>query len=305
MSYITRIAPSPTGMMHVGTARTAIFNWLAARASGGQFILRIDDTDTTRNQPEAIQPILDGLAWLGLDTDAVHYQSQRIGIYNDFAKALLQAGLAEKAPNDAILLKIPTSLPEKWVDTIAGEIPITERDHSIMSGLALIRGGQHLGSPTYNFASILDDYLMGVNFIIRGVDHIANTPKQIAVWCALNELASSSPVALPKFAHVGLITKDKRKLSKRDGSAASLLDYRDAGYRPDSLFAFLVRLGWGPHIDNKANSLVTREMALRMFLDEGSMRSSNAGLNPQILDAIERKFKGAEERARRSAENAQ
>lgn len=301
MAYVTRIAPSPTGMMHVGTARTAIFNWLAARATGGQFILRIDDTDTARNQPEAVQPILDGLAWLGLDADSVHYQSQRLKIYHNFAGALLERGLAERADNGAVLLKTPASLPASWTDEIAKEIPITDRDRQIMAGLPLLRGGEHLGAPTYQFASILDDYLMGVNFIIRGVDHTPNTAKQIAIWCALNELASGGPPApLPKFAHVGLITKDKKKLSKRDG-AASLLDYREAGYLPESLFAFLVRLGWGPHVDNRENSLVTRDMALKMFLTEGNLRGSAAGMSVQLLDAIDHKMKSRARGAARAA----
>ncbi|RYD66782.1 MAG: hypothetical protein EOP83_04170 [Verrucomicrobiaceae bacterium] len=310
MPYVTRIAPSPTGMMHVGTARTAIFNWLAARASMGKFILRIDDTDSARNQPEAVQPIIDGLNWLGLRPDETHYQSRRSETYHQYAALLMDDDLAYRAENGAILLRRPKNMPRAWTDSIKGTIPITDRDLELMGDLVLIKGGEKLGEPTYQYASTLDDYLMRVNYIIRGVDHIANTGKQIAVWTALNEVYSVGvmpggiyPAELPKFAHVGLITKDGKKLSKRDG-AASLLDYRDNDYEAEALFAFLVRMGWGPKIDNKENAIIGRDRALELFLDGGNLKSADCGFDQNRLDNLNRKFKGWAIRAAREREAA-
>lgn len=293
--YNTRIAPSPTGMMHVGTARTAIFNWLTARSTNGKFIIRIDDTDQERHKEEAIKPIFDGLAWLGLDHDAVYHQSDRLNVYNTYADMLLEHSLARRADNGAILLNLPDDLPISWHDEVVGEVTISSHDVKLIRDLPLIRGGDKQGAPTYNFASIVDDYLLDINYIIRGVDHIANTSKQIAVWIALQKIPTSignvhnHPRTLPKFAHVGLIFYQGKRMSKREG-AASLLDYRDKGYDPEAVFAFLTRLGWGPTIDNKTTALVTRDMALRMFLNEGSMRSTNAGFDPVRLDSVNRKI---------------
>jgi glutamyl/glutaminyl-tRNA synthetase len=174
--YTTRIAPSPTGMMHVGTARTALFNWVAARATGGKFILRIDDTDQDRNQESAVQPIFDGLTWLGLLWDGLYRQSERTAIYQDYAARLVAAGLASIADNGAVILNVPAGM-EPWTDDVGGMMCVTADMLDKMQGLVLCRGGDKLGQATYQFSSILDDYLMGVNFIIRGVDHIANTPK--------------------------------------------------------------------------------------------------------------------------------
>lgn len=296
MIYTTRIAPSPTGLMHIGTARTALFNWLAARATGGRFLLRIDDTDAERNQPEAVQPIFDGLAWLGLGHDAVFRQSERTAIYQQHASLLLDAGLAKTAENGAVLLDLTADFPwpRTWNDRVKGAISVTERDFTLMQDLPLVRGGAKLGDPTYQFTSMVDDYLMDVNLIIRGKDHIANTGKQIQIWAALNR-ALGQDKALPEFAHVGLIFKDKKKMSKRDG-AASLLDYRDHGYDPDALFNFLLRMGWGPHTDDKANSILSRAQSLALFLDHGNLRQSDAGFDQNKLDWFDRKYKAAKER---------
>jgi glutamyl/glutaminyl-tRNA synthetase len=280
MKYNTRIAPSPTGMMHVGTARTALFNYICARATGGRFILRIDDTDQERNQEKAIQPIYEGLKWLGLDWDHTFRQSERK--YDHVARALLAAGYAVELDNGAIALRGDIGLPGFWIDDIAGNIPITKTNiEQIDRKLILTRGGDKLGMPTYQFCSVVDDFDFDVNYIIRGVDHTTNTPKQIAIWLALSKIREEKP--FPKFAHIGLIFKDKKKMSKRDG-AASLLDYRDKGYVPDALFNFLLRLGWGPSIDNKANSILTREAAIAMFLTSGNMRNSNCNFDVAKLE---------------------
>lgn len=186
---ITRIAPSPTGMFHLGTARTAYFNWLAVRASGGKFILRIDDTDVERNKDEYIQVILDSLEWLGLDYDEIYYQSKRTDIYLETAARLLQENKAFEAENGAIILKYADTLwlnQSSFYDSIAGEIPITDTNREqIKDKLVLVRGGDKIGQPTYQFCSVVDDFNMNITQIIRGVDHIMNTPKQIAIWNAL------------------------------------------------------------------------------------------------------------------------
>jgi glutamyl/glutaminyl-tRNA synthetase len=287
----TRIAPSPTGMMHIGTARTALFNWLVARGTGGRFLLRIDDTDAERNEPEAEQPILDGLRWLGLDWDELHRQSERAAIYRGFAERLLDAGLASRADNGAIVLAWQPRWPRVWADEIGGERAIADRMIEDIDGrLVLARGGDKLGQATYQFASILDDYLMGVDFIIRGVDHIANTGKQVAIWEALNDIADDARRSLPRFAHVGLIFKDGKKMSKRDG-AASLLDYRDKGYDPDAVLNFLLRMGWGPTRDDAASTFMDREVAKSLFLAGGHMRAANAGFDQAKLDFYDRRYK--------------
>ena len=290
MSYVTRIAPSPTGMMHIGTARTAWFNWLAARATGGKFILRMDDTDAERNQKEAEQPIFDGLEWLGLNYDEFIRQSERASIYQNYANILLDSGSAFHADNGAIMLRWHDFQPRSWDDEIAGSIAISDKAVEEIDGkLCLIRGGEKLGQATYQFASIVDDYVSGVNFIIRGTDHIANTAKQVAIWTALaNGIAEEKP--LPKFAHIGLIFKDKKKMSKRDG-AASVLDYRANGYDPDGILNFLLRLGWGPKIDDKASTFMDRSRATELFLTGGAMKSSNANFDTQKLDFYDRSYK--------------
>jgi len=297
----TRIAPSPTGFMHVGTGRTALHNWLAARATGGQFILRIDDTDAERNNEAAVAPILEGLRWLGLDWDEFHRQSERMHLYKAQAELMLDQGLAVEADNGAILLKLQQDLPRSWHDMIAGDISISDRDLEMIDGLVLVRGEDKGGQATYQFASIYDDYVMGVNCIIRGTDHIANTAKQAAIWHSLNKVVPNRIArGLPQFAHVGLIFKDKKKMSKRDG-AASLLDYRDRGFHPDALFNFLLRMGWGPKEDTKENSLLTRERALELFLAAGNLKSSQANFDEAKLLSYDRKIKGAAERAARAA----
>lgn len=290
MANVTRLAPSPTGLMHIGTARTGMFNWLAARATGGEFILRIDDTDADRNMVEAEQPILDGLRWLGLEWDRFERQSARAEIHASYAKRLLAAGLAIEADNGAILLKWPQGMRRAWMDEIAGPVAVSDKVVEENDGkLVLARGGDKLGQATYQFASILDDFLMGVNFVIRGVDHISNTGKQLAIWHALGELEGRERPR-PRFAHVGLIFKDGKKMSKRDG-AASLLDYRDKGYDPDGVFNFLLRLGWGPKVDDKASTFMDRRQATDLFLEGGRMRSSNASFDQAKLDFYDRRWK--------------
>jgi glutamyl-tRNA synthetase len=278
--YITRIAPSPTGDMHIGTARTAYFNWLAARASGGQFILRIDDTDEARNKPEYTQTILDTMSWLGLDYDRLEFQSHRQDRYTDLASQLTRSGFAEL--DDCAIRFRPNRYvpPTHWHDEIAGDIPISTKDLEEMDGMVLIK---RTGGATYNFASVVDDADFNVNFIIRGVDHISNTAKQVVLWDVLGR-----PV--PKMAHVGLICVKNKPMSKRDG-AASMLHYKNSGYDPDAMLNFLGRMGWGPKIDDKSTAILPREKMIELFLNGGTMRNAPSGFDLAKLESYDRKYK--------------
>lgn len=231
-----RFAPSPTGYLHIGGARTALFNWLFARSMNGKMILRIEDTDQERSSLEDVERIIESLKWLGLDWDeGPFFQSERKDIYREYAQKLIDGGFAyysdeKRGEYQAIIFKIPH---EKVVveDLIHGDM---EFDNSLINDLVIFKSD---GYPTYNFACVVDDALMGITHIIRGDDHISNTPKQIPVYKALG-------FDVPKFAHVPLILgKDKSRLSKRHG-ATSVQAYHQEGYLPDAMVNFLALLGW-------------------------------------------------------------
>ena len=278
MMYTTRIAPSPTGDFHIGTARTAYFNWLAAKASGGRFLLRIDDTDTARNDPASVAVIYDCLDWLGLKPDAIFRQSGRINRYAGIAADLLGKGLATRADNGAILTRNGAST--SWHDMIQGHRDPGAAAHDLACNQVLIKAD---GQAVYHFASVMDDIDMGVNLVIRGMDHDTNTWRHAGLYAALE-------ADLPVFAHVGLITRGGRKISKRD-DAASLLRYRDDGIDADAMLNFLLRMGWAPRRDDKSTSLIDRDRAVEMFLDHGKMRSSPAALDLPKLQSFDRKYK--------------
>lgn len=286
--FITRIAPSPTGDMHLGTARTAYFNWLAAKASGGKFILRIDDTDLERSKEEHVNVILKTMEWLDLQPDETFRQSTRKARYAEMAGRLMRVGLGVVLDNGAIALRWSNDMPHLFKDTIAGDIVISDTNiEQIDKHLILIRGGDKLGQATYQFSSVVDDWDYCVNYVIRGTDHISNTPKQVAIWWALNQVLADneSPRLIPSFAHVGLIFKDKKKMSKRDGNkAASILYYKEKGYNPEALLNFMLRMGWGPKVDNVTTSILPRSLAVSMFLVGGSMRSSSANFDSAKLE---------------------
>ena len=248
-----RFAPSPTGNLHIGGARTALFNWLFAKSTGGQFILRIEDTDARRSKEEFLQEILYSLTWLGFLWDEVHYQSKRFDIYREYAERLVKEGKAyydggsanaesdeEEAAaqepknkiQDAVIFKVhPQKI--KMQDLIRGEI---EFDASVIKDQVLIKSD---GTPTYNFACVVDDSTMNMTHIIRGDDHISNTPKQVLLYEALG-------FKLPHFAHLPLILgKDGGRLSKRTGATA-ISDYHKMGYLPQALVNYLLLLGWSP-----------------------------------------------------------
>ncbi len=245
-----RFAPSPTGYLHIGGARTALFNWFYAKSQKGKFVLRIEDTDQQRSKKEYELEILDSMQWLGLDWDEIFYQSKRFDLYRQHAQALLEKGIAYK-DGDAILFKMPKR-SIKVYDVIRGEIEfdtahfialdeqgkprLGERGEPVLKDEVLIKAD---GTPAYSFCCVIDDALMGISHVIRGEDHISNTPKQILMYEALGFSA-------PKFAHLPLIMgEDGGRLSKRTGAVA-VSDYRHKGYLPEALVNYLTLLGWSP-----------------------------------------------------------
>jgi len=242
-----RFAPSPTGNLHIGGARTALFNWLYAKAQNGQFILRIEDTDIKRSAKKYLEEILDSLKWLGMDWDEIYYQSQRQDIYKEYADKLLKQEKAVRLEGAIIY-----PLPEKKIkvyDLIRGEI---EFDTAEIKDQVLIKSD---GSPTYNFACVVDDAALNITHVIRGDDHISNTPKQVLLYEALE-------LSIPKFAHLPLILgKDGGRLSKRTGATA-ISEYRAMGYLPEALINYFMLLGWSPDANQE---IVPIERAIKNF----------------------------------------
>lgn len=277
---ITRFAPSPTGYLHIGGLRTALYSYLYARKNGGEFLLRIEDTDLKRNSEEAAKAILQAFEWCGLDYDGkVEYQSKRFDIYKDYIQRLLNSGKAYycymskdeldalRAEQEArkerprydgryrdftgtppqgvapvVRIKAPQSGEISFIDGVKGEVKFEIKD--IMDDFIIARSD---GSPTYNFTVVVDDALMGVSDVIRGDDHLSNTPKQIVLYEALG-------FKVPKFYHLAMIHgEDGKKLSKRHG-ATDVMEYKTMGFTPQALLNFLVRLGWS-HGDDEIFTL--------------------------------------------------
>lgn len=245
-----RFAPSPTGYLHIGGARTALFNWMYARSQKGIFVLRIEDTDLNRSSKEFVDEILDSMKWLGLEGDELYFQSERFDIYKEHAQKLLQEGKAYES-DGAIILKMPKQ-EVKIYDLIRGEIifdtanfmvrnedgttKIDEEGNPVLKDEVLIKAD---GSPSYSFCCVVDDALMEISHVIRGEDHISNTPKQIVMYEALG-------FKPPKFAHLPLIMgEDGGRLSKRTGAVA-VSDYRENGFISEALVNYLLLLGWSP-----------------------------------------------------------
>lgn len=269
-----RFAPSPTGYLHVGGARTALFNWLYARRHGGAFILRIEDTDVERSQAEMVTGILDGLKWLGIDWDegpetggphAPYFQSQRLDRYRAAAQQLLNSGQAF-TDDGAIRFKVPPG-KTSFVDSVHGPI---EFDNEHIESFVILRSDTH---PTYHLSVVVDDIDMAITHVIRGDDHISNTPKQVLLYNAFGKTP-------PTFAHVPLIMgPDKQRLSKRHG-ATSVMEYEKQGYLPEAMFNFLALLGWGTGSNDE---LFTREELVQRFNLEG-ISGGNAVFNTEKLD---------------------
>ncbi len=237
MTIRLRFAPSPTGYLHVGGARTAIFNWLYARKMGGQFLLRIEDTDRERSSDEHVQVIIDGLAWLGLDYDEeIVFQGAGLERHQAMADKLLADGHAYE-DDGAVRLRMPQD-EIAWDDAVHGRISF---QGSEINDWIILRSDR---TPTYNFVVVVDDIEMGITHVMRGDDHISNTPKQIAVYRGLGH----DP---PTFAHVPMIHgPDGKKLSKRHGATA-VGDYRKQGILPGAMRNFLTLLGWNPGDDRE------------------------------------------------------
>jgi glutamyl-tRNA synthetase len=227
-----RFAPSPTGFLHIGGARTALFNWMYARAQKGVFVLRIEDTDQLRSSKEFEIEILESMRWLGLDWDELCYQSVRFDIYRQHAERLLNEGKAYR-DGEAIILTMIQDQEINIYDLIRGQITFQSSE---LKDQVLIKSD---GSPAYNFCCVVDDYMMEISHVIRGEDHISNTPKQLMIYQSLEW----SP---PKYAHLPLIMgEDGSRLSKRNGAVA-VSDYRDQGFLPEALVNYLMLLGWSP-----------------------------------------------------------
>jgi glutamyl-tRNA synthetase len=255
VSVVVRFAPSPTGLLHIGGVRTALFNWLFARHEGGDFRLRIENTDTSREVAEATDQIVESLRWLGLDWDAEPtFQLDRMDDAREAAQRLVAEGKAYE-DKGAIRIRMPDEGTTAWDDLVRGRI---EFPNEKLEDLVLVRAD---GRPTYNFASPLEDVLDGITHVIRGDDHISNTPKQLRVIEALG----AEP---PAYGHVASVFgEDGRKLSKRHG-AVSVAEFRAAGYLPEALVNYLALLGWS--YDDKTTIMSRDELVERFTLDRVS-----------------------------------
>lgn len=310
MTVRTRFAPSPTGYLHIGGARTALYCWLEAKHRGGEFILRIEDTDRERSTEAAVQAILDGMQWLQLGHDeGPYYQTLRMERYRQVAEELVRAGKAYYAyetkeeleatraaqmaanikprynghyrerneplredPNRVIRFKNPTAGSVVFHDKVKGRI---EWSNEELDDLVIFRSD---GFPTYNFAVVVDDIDMKISDVIRGDDHVNNTPRQINIYNALNATA-------PTFAHLPMILgADGQKLSKRHG-AVSVMQYRDDGFLPHALLNYLVRLGWS-HGDQE---IFSREQMIALF-DVADVNHSAARFDLEKLSWLNQQY---------------
>jgi len=267
MSVRVRMAPSPTGFLHIGGVRTFLFNWLFARHHGGEFRLRIENTDTSREVAEAVDQIQDSLRWLGLDWDGpVTFQLDRLDDCREVAQRLVAEGKAYE-DGGAIRFRMPNDGVTAWDDVVRGRV---EFPNQKLEDVVLVRGD---GRPTYNFASPLEDVWDGITHVIRAEDHISNTPKQINIILAVG-------AELPVYAHVPNVNgQDGKKLSKRHG-ATGVDEFRKAGYLPDALVNFLALLGWAP--DGETTIMSREELIERFLLDH--VTSSPAQFDYAKLD---------------------
>jgi glutamyl-tRNA synthetase len=302
MSITTRFAPSPTGYLHIGGARTALFSWLYARNHSGQFVLRIEDTDLERSTPESVQAILDGMQWLGLDADqGPFYQTQRFDRYREVINQLLESGHAyycycskerleslresqmaakqkprydglcrdlEDKPEDiqpVVRFRNPQGGKVVINDLVRGRVEISNDE---LDDLIIARSD---GSPTYNLTVVVDDLDMGITHVIRGDDHLNNTPRQINILKALG-------VELPQYAHLPMILGDDgKRLSKRHG-AVSVMQYEEDGYLPEALLNYLVRLGWS----SGDQEIFSVEEMIKLF-DLAGVNKAASTFNPEKL----------------------
>ena len=263
---VVRFAHSPTGYLHLGSARTALFNWLAARHSGGRFLLRIEDTDRTRSEDRFLEEILEDLRWLGLDWDVEPiFQSRRFDVYREKAEGLVAEGKAYRE-GQAILYRVAPGRSVAYEDMIHGRIEVATE---AIKDQVMVKS---YGSPAYNFACVVDDVELGVTHILRGDDHISNTPKQVLFYEALG-------LPQPRFGHMPLIMgPDGAKLSKRHGGV-SVTEYKNEGFLPEALANYLILLGWTPP---GGVEVLTLEEAARIF-DISAMNDVQAKFDLQKL----------------------
>jgi glutamyl-tRNA synthetase len=257
MTVKVRFAPSPTGFLHIGGVRTALFNWLFARHLGGEFHLRIENTDTGREVAEATDHIKESLSWLGLDWDGpVTFQLDRMERCREEAQRLLAEGKAYE-DEGALRIRMPDEGVTAWDDAVRGRVEVPSEE---LEDLVILRSD---GRPTYNFASPLDDWLDGVTHVIRGDDHVSNTPKQIRVLEALG-------ADVPVYAHVGnVLGLDGKKLSKRHG-AVGVDEFRRQGYLPEALANYLALLGWS--YDDHTTIMSREELVERFTIERVGAR---------------------------------
>ncbi|HWL33738.1 MAG TPA: glutamate--tRNA ligase [Gaiellaceae bacterium] len=262
MSVRVRMAPSPTGFLHIGGVRTFLFNWLFARGQGGECLLRIENTDTSREVAESVEQIQSSLRWLGIDWDGdVTFQLDRIERCQQEARRLVEQGSAYE-DEGAIRFRMPDEGTTGWDDAVKGRIEFPSEQ---LEDLVLIRTD---GRPTYNFASPVEDWLDGITHVIRGDDHVSNTPKQIQILQALGS-------EIPTYAHVpNVFGEDGKKLSKRHG-AVSVDEFRQAGYVAPALMNFLALLGWAP--DGETTIMSKDELIERFSLER-------VGASPATFD---------------------
>ena len=262
MSVRVRMAPSPTGFLHIGGVRTFLFNWLFARGQGGECLLRIENTDTSREVAESVEQIQSSLRWLGIDWDGeVTFQLDRLERCAQEARRLVDEGKAYE-DEGAIRFRMPDEGTTAWDDAVKGRI---EFPNEQLEDLVLVRTD---GRPTYNFASPVEDWLDGITHVIRGDDHVSNTPKQIQILQALGS-------EIPTYAHVpNVFGEDGKKLSKRHG-AVSVDEFREAGYIAPALMNFLALLGWAP--DGETTIMSQDELIERFSLER-------VGASPATFD---------------------
>ena len=279
MNVRVRFAPSPTGYLHVGGARTALFNWLFARREGGKFLLRIEDTDKARSTDENTKVILDGLTWLGLDWDeAPIFQGARLTRHQQVADDLLKQGKAYME-EDAIRLRLPAG-ELSWEDAVHARISFKSED---IRDFVILRSDR---SPLYNFAVVVDDIDMQITHVLRGDDHISNTPKQLAVYRAVG-------ASLPIFGHVPMIHgPDGKKLSKRHGATA-VGDYQHLGILPEAMRNFLALLGWSPGGDRE---IMSKEELRDLFSLDGILKK------PSVFDTTKLEWMNGQYLTAKSAE---
>lgn len=264
-----RFAPSPTGSLHVGGARTALFNWLFARHFGGDFLLRVEDTDRARSTEASTQAIFDGLTWLGLSWDEpVVYQGAQLDRHRADGERLLASGAAYRDEAGILRFRVASRVGETaWVDLVHGRVAFPNKD---IEDFAILRSD---GTPLYNMAVVSDDIAMGITLVMRGDDHISNTPKQILLYHALR-------APLPTFAHLPMIHgTDGKKLSKRHGATA-VADYATLGILPSAMANFLALLGWSPGGDRE---ILTLPELVTLFTPDGLLRKA-AVFDPTKLE---------------------